>query len=72
MNLKRVLRYLISTRDYVLHLEVDPTKEENFLSVEVDASWANAAACMESSAVLWLDFRLRCRQSPETWVSPAI
>eukprot|EP00972_Heterocapsa_arctica_P084834 12496320-Heterocapsa_arctica.AAC.1 len=36
MNLKRVLRYFISTRDYVLHLEVDPTKEENFLSVEVD------------------------------------
>jgi len=42
LAMKRVLKYIIMTRDYVMHLEVDDKKKPEQLEVLVDASWANA------------------------------
>ena len=43
LALKRVLKYVIMTRDYSMHPEMDDLKKPEQLEIMVDASWASAA-----------------------------
>ena len=43
LALQRVLKYLIATRDYTLHVEIGEKAPQDLLTLGVDASWANAA-----------------------------
>ena len=49
LNLKRVLKYFIHTKDYKMCLQYDPDQNPVKLEAIVDASWANAADRKSSS-----------------------
>eukprot|EP00972_Heterocapsa_arctica_P090319 13323194-Heterocapsa_arctica.AAC.1 len=43
LNMKRILKYLATTRNYVMGLKIDRSADAGQLDVVVDASWANAS-----------------------------
>ena len=49
LNLERVLKYFIHTKDYKMCLQCGPNQRPVKLEAIVDASWANAADWKSSS-----------------------
>jgi hypothetical protein len=64
LKVKRVLKYLSATRNYVLKLEIEKEAAVNKIDVMVDASWANEAGRRSTSGGL-----IRLHGFPLAWWS---